>query len=318
MLVDKDEALRYTKENPIKQRKKGSLYMKKMLLLINPTSGKRALDDSLMDVVRIFSEGGYDVTIHLTGSEEDLYDRAYNSGEYDCIVCCGGDGTLNIVVNAVYQSGSGTLIGYIPGGTTNDFANSRHIDSMATGAAKQIAEGIVRDVDLGFLEGSPFVYVAAFGMFADVSYLTSRENKQNFGHAAYVLGGIKSFAKAKTYHLQLEHDGEMLEGDFIFGMVSNSKRIGGFELPIIKNVLYDDGEMEVTLVRKPKNPSDTSHLINCLLTQSSDDASVHTFKTASLRFSCDEEIPWSLDGEFGGAYKSGEIQVKGGAVRMIF
>lgn len=292
--------------------------MKKLLLLINPTSGKRALDDSLMSVVRTFSDAEYDVTIHLTKSEEDLYDRAYDSGGYDLIVCCGGDGTLNIVVNAVYQSGTDTLIGYIPGGTTNDFANSRHIDSIATGAAKQIAEGIVRDVDLGFLEGNPFVYVAAFGMFADVSYLTSRENKQNFGHAAYVFSGIKSFAKAKTYHLHIEHDEEVLEGDFIFGMVSNSKRIGGFELPIIKNVLYDDGEMEVTLVRKPKNPADTTHLLNCLLTQSSDDASVHTFKTASLRFSCDEEIPWSLDGEFGGSYKSGEIQVKGGAVRMIF
>ncbi|MCI8611889.1 MAG: diacylglycerol kinase family lipid kinase [Clostridiales bacterium] len=292
--------------------------MKKLLFLINPTSGKRALEDSLMHVVRIFSDAGFDVNIHLSKDQDDLYHCAYNGGTYDLIVCCGGDGTLNIVVNAVYQSGNNTLIGYIPGGTTNDFANSRHIDSIATGAAKQIAEGIVRDVDLGILEEKPFVYVAAFGMFADVSYLTSRENKQNFGHAAYVFSGIKSFAKAKTYSLRIEHDGEVLEGDFIFGMVSNSKRIGGFELPIIKNVLYDDGEMEVTLVRKPKNTMDTTHLLNCLLTQSSDEANIHTFKTASLRFSCDEEIPWSLDGEFGGAFKSGEIQVKGGAVRMIF
>ncbi len=292
--------------------------MKKMLLLINPTSGKRALEDSLMHVVRIFADAEYDVNIHLSKDQEDLFNCAYNGSAYDLIVCCGGDGTLNIVVDAVYQSGNNTLIGYIPGGTTNDFANSRHIDSIATGAAKQIAEGIVRDMDLGILDGKPFVYVAAFGMFADVSYLTSRENKQNFGHAAYVFSGIKSFAKAKTYSLHIEHDGEVLEGDFIFGMVSNSKRIGGFELPIIKNVLYDDGEMEVTLVRKPKNPVDTTHLINCLLTQSSDEANIHTFKTASLRFSCDEEIPWSLDGEFGGSFKSGEIQVRGGAVRMIF
>ncbi len=292
--------------------------MKKLLLLINPTSGKRALEDSLMHVVGIFSEDGYDVTIHFSKDPQDLFDCAYSGGAYDLIVCCGGDGTLNIVVNAVYRSGTDTLIGYIPGGTTNDFANSRHIDSVATGAARQIAQGMIRDVDLGLLGEKPFVYVAAFGMFADVSYLTSRENKQNFGHAAYVLGGIKSFAKAKTYHMQIEHDGVSLEGDFIFGMVSNSKRIGGFELPIIKNVLYDDGEMEVTLVRKPKTPGDTTHLINCLLTQSSDDVRIHTFKTASLRFSCDEEIPWSLDGEFGGAYKSGEIQVKGAAVRMIF
>lgn len=292
--------------------------MKKLLLLVNPTSGKRALEDSFMNVVTIFSEGGYDVTTHLSKDPQDLFDCAYNAGAYDLIVCCGGDGTLNIVVDAVYQSGTDTLIGYIPGGTTNDFANSRHIDSIATGAAKQITEGIIRDVDLGMLVEKPFVYVAAFGMFADISYLTSRENKQNFGYAAYLFGGIKSLAKAKTYHMRVEHDGEVLEGDFIFGMVSNSKRIGGFELPIIKNVLYDDGEMEVTLVRKPKNPGETTRLINCLLNQSSDDASIHFFKTASLRFTCDEEIPWSLDGEFGGAYKTGEMQVKGAAVRMIF
>lgn len=292
--------------------------MKRMLFLINPVSGKLVLNDSLMEVVEIFSAGDYEVTIKLTKSKEDMVTAARESEDYDIIVCCGGDGTLNMVAGAVYEAGVDTLIGYIPGGTTNDFANSRRIDTVAVGAAKQIVEGVERETDLGILNGAPFMYVAAFGMFSDVSYLTSREMKKNLGHAAYVIEGLKSFSTAKPYRLKMTHDGGTIEGDFIYGMVSNSRRVGGFAMPIMQNVLYDDGEMEIILVRHPKTPVEMQKVINALVMQTADESSVYMFKTKKAVFESESEIPWTLDGEFGGAYKHTDIEVKGSAVKMVF
>ena len=295
------------------------MIVKKLLLLINPVTGKRALEDDLMRIMDIFSRGGYDTTVHLTKNAEDMVETAKNDGgKYDVVVCCGGDGTLNMVTGAVYESGNKAVIGYIPGGTTNDFANTRNISTVVTGAAQQIVDGEVRDIDLGVLNGKTFVYVAAFGMFSELSYVTTREKKQNMGYAAYLMGGIKSIAHTKPFHLHIEYGDTVIDDDFIYGMVSNSKRIGGMQLPIIKNVLYDDGEMEITLVKKPKNPADTQRLINCLVTQIADEDAVYSFKTSKLRITCDTEVPWSLDGEFGGSFTDMTVEVKGSAVKMKF
>lgn len=293
--------------------------MKKMFFIINPVSGKRALGDSLMNVIETFAGADYDINVYLTKSEEDMVAQVRErGGDFDIIVCCGGDGTLNLVAGTIYEFGINTLLGYIPGGTTNDFANTRHIDTVTTGAAKQIVDGMVRDVDLGLLNGKPFVYVAAFGMFSDISYITSRELKQNMGYAAYLMGGIKSFAKTKPCPMRIEYDGEVIEGDFIYGMVSNSKRVGGIEMPIMQNMLFDDGEMEITLIRHPKNPVDTQKLINCLVTQIADEHMVYMFKTSSVKITSTEEVPWTLDGEFGGSFSDMDIEVKGAAIKMIF
>ncbi len=293
--------------------------MKKMLFIINPVSGKRVLEDCLMDIVSTFCAADYDVNVYVTKSEQDMMDTAgKRADEFDIIVCCGGDGTLNIVAGAVYHSGSSTIIGYIPGGTTNDFANSHRINTVASAAAKQIASGTVRQIDLGLLCSSPFIYVAAFGVFSAVSYETSRELKQNLGHAAYVIEGIKSLAKAKSYRVKVRYNGNELEEDLIYGMVSNSKRVGGFEMPIMQNVLYDDGEMEVMLIRQPKNPVETTKLLNCLVTQVADDDMIRMFRTSRLEYECDEEIPWTIDGEFGGSYGSGVVDVCEGALKMLY
>ncbi len=293
--------------------------MKKLFFIINAVSGKRALDDSLMRVIETFSKADYDINVYITKSEEDMIDQVrVRGGEFDLIVCCGGDGTLNLVAGTIFENNIDTLLGYIPGGTTNDFANTRHIDTVTTGAAEQIVSGVVRDVDLGLLNGKPFIYVAAFGMFSDLSYLTSRELKQNMGYAAYLMGGIKSMAKSKPFSLRVEHDGEVIEGDFIYGMVSNSKRIGGLEMPIMKNILFDDGEMEITLIRHAKNPIDTQKLINCLVTQIADDNMVYMFKSSKVNISCSDDVQWTLDGEYGGAYRDMNIEVKGAAIKMVF
>ncbi|MDD6095512.1 MAG: diacylglycerol kinase family lipid kinase [Clostridia bacterium] len=309
-----------SKDNIKTDRQKGKVFfVKKLLLLINPVTGKRALEDDLMRIIDIFSQGDYDTTVHLTKSAEDMTDTVKNEGaKYDVVVCCGGDGTLNMVSGAVYSGKVDTVVGYIPGGTTNDFANTRNISTVVTGAAQQIVEGPVRDIDLGFLNGHSFIYVAAFGMFSELSYLTTREKKQNMGYAAYLLGGIKSFAQAKPFKLRIEYDGQVMEDEFIYGMVTNSRRVGGMQLPIIKNVLYDDGEMEITLVKQPKNPADTQKLINCLITQLADEYMVYSFKTSKMRITSDTEVPWSLDGEFGGSHKEMNVEVKGAAIKMKF
>ncbi len=293
--------------------------MKKLLFLINPVSGKMALRDDLMAVIEVFSKADYDINVYLTKSEDDMKEQVVSRGaDFDLVVCCGGDGTLNMVVGTVYEHHVDTTVGYIPGGTTNDFANTRHIDTYVVGAAKQICEGMVRDIDLGVLNGHPFVYVAAFGMFSELSYLTTREMKQNMGYAAYVMGGIKSLAKSKPYKLKVEYDGRVIEDDFIYGMVSNSRRVGGMEMPIMKNVLFDDGEMEITLVRHPKNPADTQKLINCLVTQIADYNTVYIFKASEVKISCEDEIPWTVDGEFGGSYREADVVVVPAAVKMMF
>ena len=293
--------------------------MKKMLFIINSVSGKLALEDTLMKVVDTFSEADYDITIHLTRGSGDIEKVLAERGdEFDLIVCCGGDGTLNLVASTVFNEGLGARIGYIPGGTTNDFAASHNIDTVTTSAAVQIAEGIDRDMDLGILNDKPFIYVAAFGLFSDVSYQTGRELKQSLGHAAYVLEGIKSFAKAKAYELRVEHDGEIIDGSFIYGMISNSRRIGGFELPLLKNILYDDGEMEVTLIRKPQNAQETQKLLNSFLYQTADDEMVYMFKTSELKIITVDEVPWSIDGEYGGTTTEANIKVMPAAIRMIF
>ncbi len=293
--------------------------MKKMLFVINSVSGKIALEDTLMSVVDTFSKADYDINIHLTRGEGDVESLIKEQGEnYDIIVCCGGDGTLNVVAGTVFKEDIDVKIGYIPGGTTNDFAATHRIDTVTTAAATQIAKGIDREIDLGVLNGKPFIYVAAFGLFSDVSYQTGREMKQSMGHAAYVFEGIKSFAKAKAYTMRIEYDDNVLEGEFIYGMISNSRRIGGFELPILQNILYDDGEMEVTLIRKPKNANDTQKLLNSFLYQNSESEMVHSFKTSNLKICSTDPVPWSIDGEFGGTYLETDIDVECAAIKMVF
>ena len=293
--------------------------MKKLLFIINPVSGKQVLEDCLMDVLDVFDRADYEVTLHFTRSLDDLYETVkLRHTEFDTVVCCGGDGTLNLCASALYQVGSSTLLGYIPGGTTNDFANSRRINTFAPAAAEQITGGSERDVDLGILCGKPFIYVAAFGILADVSYQTSRELKTNLGYAAYLIEGIKALTTSKSYQIKVTHDKGVLEGDFIHGMVSNSKRVGGLEMPIMKNVLYDDGEMEVILVRKPHNAADTQKLLNVLVTQTPDNDTVHMFTTKDIRFESDSELNWTIDGEYGGAYSDTVIHVEEAAIKMIF
>lgn len=293
--------------------------MKKLLLLINPSAGKSAIRSQLIDVIDTFNKADYQVTSVVTQNKGHLSETVMKTGnEYDTVVCCGGDGTLNITVSALCELEEPPVLGYIPAGTTNDFAKSRGISSIPTGAARQIAEGEVRNIDLGFLGGRPYVYVAAFGMLSNVSYETPRQLKQNIGHAAYLLEGIKAFSKHKSYNISFRIDGELLEGEFICGMLTNTRRVGGFSLPIISDLMLDDGVIDITLVKKPRSADDTTKLFNAVVTQQPDDNMVYQIRANSISYESDKMISWTLDGEFGGSYKRQSVQLREHFLKIVY
>ena len=269
--------------------------MKKLLFVYNPRAGKEMLKPRLSDVLDIFVKAGYEVTVHPTQAYRDAYYqiKEYEVGKYDLIACSGGDGTIDEVATGMMkrrEMGKDVVpVGYIPAGTTNDFAKSLHIPRKPLAAADNAVKGV--PCDIGKFNDSVFVYIAAFGIFTDVSYETDQAVKNVLGHMAYILEGAKRIFNIPSYKIKVEHDGEVIEDEFIFGMVTNSRSVGGFSNMVGKNIVFDDGLFEVTLIKTPKN---TKHM--------------YTFKTKKITFDSVEEIPWTLDGEFGGEQDYVEIE----------
>ena len=278
--------------------------MKRLLFIYNPHAGKELLKPKLSDIIDIFVKAGYEVVAYPTQSYRDAYRKVseYDSDEYDLVVCSGGDGTIDEVVTGMMQRDKRDPIGYIPTGTTNDFANSLHIPKGLLRAADNAVNGTLFPCDVGKFNDDIFVYIAAFGLFTDVSYQTKQEMKNVLGHLAYVLEGTKRLFNVPSYRIKVTHDGETLEDEFIFGMVTNSRSVGGFRNMIGKQVDFDDGLFEVTLIKTPKNPLALQEIVASLLIEQVDTKHMYSFKTGRITFESLEEIPWTLDGEFGGAH----------------
>lgn len=277
--------------------------MKKLLFIYNPNAGKGLLKPKLSDILDIFVKAGYEVTVYPTQKYRDGYRKvARFEGDYDLLVCSGGDGTLDEVVTGMMQRENKIPIGYIPTGTTNDFANSLHIPKDLLQAADLAVNGEPFACDVGRFNKDVFVYIAAFGLFTDVSYQTKQEVKNVLGHLAYVLEGTKRLFGIPSYHIKVTHDGEVIEDEFVFGMVTNSKSVGGFRNMIGKNVVFDDGEFEATLIKFPKNPLELNDIILSLVIGQQDSKYMYSFKAKEVYFESLEEIPWTLDGEFGGEH----------------
>ena len=278
--------------------------MKRLLFIYNPHAGKELLKPKLSDIIDIFVKAGYEVVAYPTQSYRDAYRKVseYDSDEYDLVVCSGGDGTIDEVVTGMMQRDKREPIGYIPTGTTNDFANSLHIPKGLLRAADNAVNGTLFPCDVGKFNDDIFVYIAAFGLFTDVSYQTKQEMKNVLGHLAYVLEGTKRLFNVPSYRIKVTHDGETLEDEFIFGMVTNSRSVGGFRNMIGKQVVFDDGLFEVTLIKTPKNPLALQEIVASLLIEQVDTKHMYSFKTGRITFESLEEIPWTLDGEFGGAH----------------
>ena len=288
--------------------------MKKLLFVYNPRAGKEMLKPRLSDVLDIFVKAGYEVTVHPTQAYRDAYYqiKEYEVGKYDLIACSGGDGTIDEVATGMMkrrEMGKDVVpVGYIPAGTTNDFAKSLHIPRKPLAAADNAVKGVPFPCDIGKFNDSVFVYIAAFGIFTDVSYETDQAVKNVLGHMAYILEGAKRIFNIPSYKIKVEHDGEVIEDEFIFGMVTNSRSVGGFSNMVGKNIVFDDGLFEVTLIKTPKNPIALQEIIAALLIEQVDTKHMYTFKTKKIAFDSVEEIPWTLDGEFGGEQDYVEIE----------
>ena len=283
--------------------------MKKMLFIYNPNSGMGLLKPKLSDVLDIFVKGGYEVTVYPT---QKYHDAVRKMGEYeeqyDLVACSGGDGTLDEEVTGMMKREDKVPIGYIPAGTTNDFASSLHISKNMLEAADTVVNGVPYACDVGEFNEDYFVYIAAFGLFTDVSYETKQSMKNVLGHLAYILEGTKRIFNIPSYRIKVTHDGETIEDEFIYGMVTNSRSVGGFKGITGKNVVFDDGKFEVTLFKTPRNPMELNEILGALALRKINPKRMYSFKTNEVHFETEEEIPWTLDGEFGGVHE--EVVVK--------
>lgn len=283
--------------------------MKKMLFIYNPNAGTGVLKPKLSDVLDVFTKSGYEITVYPTQKPHDAVEKIQECAkQYDLIVCSGGDGTLDEAVTGIHLGGMKTPLGYIPAGTTNDFAASLGIPKDILQAADAAVNGEIFPCDVGEFNGDPFIYIAAFGIFTDVSYETKQSMKNILGHMAYLLEGAKRIFNIPSYRMKVTHDGETFEDEFIFGMVTNSRSVGGFKGIIGPQVIFDDGVFEVTLIRTPKNPIELNELLGAIVMGQINPQRMYSFKSSEIRFECEKEIPWTLDGEFGGVHR--EVIVK--------
>lgn len=286
-------------------------YMKeKLLFIFNPRSGTGTYTSKLTDIFATLSNGGYRVEVFPTQKHGDATSRAMCAEEdIALIVAAGGDGTLNEVISGMHAAGLRLPVGYIPVGSTNDFAASLELPGDPVKAAELIVKRNMRGIDLGLFNDNIFVYVAAFGAFTNVAYETDQALKNIFGHAAYILSGVKAIGEIKAYSMKVnvfdDAAGEDIvsEGSFIYGMITNSISVGGFRNITGKYVALSDGLFEVTLIRKPKDILDLQAIITRLLGGSAPTPLVETYKTSCISFVTGNPIPWTLDGEFGGSHR---------------
>ena len=272
--------------------------MKKMLFIMNPHSGMRKGIKFLPDLITLFNLNGYDVITRMTISPGDATDIAQRlAKEVDLVVCCGGDGTLNETVSGIIRSGATTPIGYIPAGSTNDFASSMKLSLNIMQAARDIMEGQPHPHDVGKFGDRYFCYVASFGAFTKASYATPQSIKNALGHTAYVLEGINELSQLRMEHVRMEIDEDVVEDDFLFGAISNSTSVGGILTLSPSMVDMSDGLMEVMLVRAPRNLLEITDCIQAVQSQQYNCGMI-TFRSAkSIKIYASKDMPWTLDGE---------------------
>lgn len=275
--------------------------MKKMLLFVNPAAGREEIPSHLMEIISRFTAAGYDVLCHPTQKPQDVTEVIAATGsQYDMIVTCGGDGTLNETITGLMQLKERPPLGYIPAGTVNDFATSLHIPKTIPEAVTNIIEGVPFPVDMGGFNEKYFTYVAAFGAFTKVSYATPHASKQALGRAAYILEGIRSLTDIRPIHVTVDAKEAHIEDDVILGMVTNATSVGGFKALDDSIVKMDDGLNEIILVRAPKNLADYNAIVASLITRDFKPDHFHIFQTDSVTMEFNTPVPWTLDGEFGG------------------
>ena len=291
---------------------------KKLLFLVNPHAGKSEIKTKLLVISELFIKEGWEVSLHITQKRGEIpqiiYDRAQ---EHDMVVACGGDGTLNETVNGILNSGKDLPLGYIPTGTMNDFASSLKLSRNMLQAAKTAVSGEIFRCDVGHLSNQYFAYVAAFGMFTDVAYETAQQVKNTWGRIAYILEGMRRLNNIQSYSAKLIWDEGELEDDYLIGLVTNSSYVAGFPLKDKIDATLNDGLLEVTLVKRPANVAELQQIINSLLGHQLDNYYIRAFRTSKLTVETEKWLPWTLDGEYGGATRKAQIENIKQAIRIM-
>ena len=286
--------------------------MKDALFVYNPNSGQKIINEHLPWIVDYLSEREYLTSIYATQSPRDASEIASNLGHrFDEIIVGGGDGTLDEVISAVCKAKINPLFGYIPTGSTNDFSKSLNIPADVEKATKVATRGYKKDIDIGNIDGKYFVYVAAFGTIAEVSYNTGQDVKNIFGRSAYTPEGLKQtlpLVNIPTYKMEVAIDGETIAGEFIHFMVTNSVSVGGFVGITGQNVGLSDGIFELTMVKRPQSLADVNKIIFGLTNRKENDMLILR-QGSEFIVKTDQKVAWSLDGEYGGTTTLADIKV---------
>ena len=292
--------------------------MKKLLLIINPYAGMRRANRHLTDIVEIFNRGDYDVTVYVTQAHGDAQRvSAQRAKDFDLVVCCGGDGTFNETVSGLLTAQAEVPMGYIPAGSTNDFANSLGLPSNLLACAKKIVNGTPNPYDIGRFNGRFFSYVASFGVFTRTSYTTPQSIKNALGHTAYLLSGIQELSQLRTEHVRLKFDGKVIEDEFLFGAICNSTSLGGVVNLDPRQVDLRDGKFEVLLVRAPKDLTEVAECIQAVQKQKYN-CKMITFQSAQhVQVYSRADMSWTLDGERAGGSDVIEVENLYRAINLI-
>jgi YegS/Rv2252/BmrU family lipid kinase len=289
-----------------------------MLFVMNPYAGTRQGVRYLADVIAIFNRADYEVLTYMTSGQGDAQRIVTEkASEVDLVVCAGGDGTFNEAVSGILSSGLDVPLGYIPCGSTNDFAASLGLPTNILKAAQEIVEGNPVRYDMGLFGSRYFSYVASFGAFTRASYATPQSVKNALGHMAYILGGISELSQIRKEKVRIELKDRVIEDEFLFGAVSNSTSMGGILTLDPKQVDMKDGKFELLLVRAPKNLAEIGECLQALQTQKYNCAMITFLSTDSLTVVANPDMPWTLDGEREDGHAHIEIQNLHQALRLM-
>lgn len=293
--------------------------MPKLLFVMNPVSGRKQSHRFMMDILRIFNDADFLPTVYMTRACGDA--RAYvakNAAFYDRVVCCGGDGTFSETVGGLLEAGVDIPVAFLPGGSTNDLAKTLGIPTDIKKAAENAVSGTEYGLDIGlFGETALFSYVASFGLFTKASYSAPQDVKNNIGHLAYLLEGVKELSKVPDYRVKIEAGDQIFEDSFIFGAVTNSLSIGGvFHFPKDRVVL-NDGLFEIMLIRRPMNLIELTALVGSLQDGSYKDPHILFLQSDRVIVHTDEPLAWTVDGEYGGETTEVVLQNLPARVRIL-
>lgn len=282
--------------------------MYKILMIVNPKAGKAKSDKYVPKIIKFFEKIDCQVDIKYTTIENNATKiiKEYDDN-YEILIVYGGDGTLNEAIQGLYEINKKPYVGFIPFGTTNDFAKSLAVSVDKLDIKEKNKEYSLKKIDTGIVSDNIFNYVVSFGIFSKTSYATSRDLKNKFGRSAYVFNGIKEVFDYQSYDLKIESEEKSIEGEFIYGSISNSKYIGGFNLFKKEDIKLDDGKFEAIFVKKPKNMFSTINIILKILSGNLNDKNIYYFKTSRIKVNSKQPLEISIDGEYGG--KRNELEV---------